>query len=182
MDVPDRYQPERRLERFEDDVIHRALCGGEFTVHRERTGNIARIPLEFASGVNQHQIAVAQCTFVFGVVQNAAVFTATDNGVVRRITRAVAVKFVMNLPFQLVFKHSRAAFLHGAGVCQRTDFTRAAHHVQLFRRFEQTHLMHHRTPVRQGGWADRFCLEPLRSLSRAVKTISSAYAYSPCAW
>ena len=63
----------------------------------------------------------------------------------------MTVKFVVNFAFQLVFEQTRTAFFHGAGVCQGADFASAAHHVQLFFRFEQAHLMHHRTPVRQRG-------------------------------
>lgn len=37
--------------------------------------------------------------FVFGVVQNAAVFTVVDNGVIGRIVCTVAVKFVVNFVF-----------------------------------------------------------------------------------
>ena len=126
---PRTIQFERCLKGFENNVVNRALCRREFTVHREGTGDVPRIALIFATGVNQHQIAVAQRTFVFGVVQNAAVFPAADNGVVGGIARAVAVKFVVNFAFQLVFEHPGTAFLHGAGVCQRADFARAAHHI-----------------------------------------------------
>ena len=144
-------QRQRGLQRLKHDVIDFTLRGGEFTVHREGTGDVARVTLIFTARVNQHQIAVAQFTFVFGVVQNAAVFTAAYDGVIGREARAVTVKFMVNFAFKLVLEHTGTALFHGAGMRQGADFARAAHHVQLFFRLEQAHLMHHRSPVRQGG-------------------------------
>ena len=46
---------QRGFKRFKNDVINFALRGGELTVHREGTGNVARIALIFAACINQHQ-------------------------------------------------------------------------------------------------------------------------------
>ena len=80
-------------------------------------------------------------------MENTAVFPTAHDGVIGGETGAVAVEFMQNFPFQLVFEHARTAFLHCAGMSQRGNFTSAAHHLQLFRRFKQAHLMHHRPPV-----------------------------------
>ena len=80
-------------------------------------------------------------------MQNAAVFTTADNGVVGRITRTVAVKFVVNFAFQMVLEHSRTTFFHRPGMRQGGNFTRAAKYGNLFWGFEQAHFMNNGTPV-----------------------------------
>ncbi len=84
-------------------------------------------------------------------MQDTAIFAAADNGVIGGIARAVAIKFVVNFPLQLILKHPRTAFFHRADMRQRANFPGAAQDSNLFRRFEQAHLMDDRSPVSYGG-------------------------------
>ena len=145
-------QAQAGFKRLQHNVIDFTLSLSEFAVDREGAGNIASVTFVFATSINQHQVTVTQFTLVFGVVQNAAVFTAADNGVIGRIARTVAVKFVVNFAFQMVLEHSRTAFFHRPCMCQGGDFSRAAEYGNLFWRFEQAHFMDHGTPVDHRCW------------------------------
>lgn len=112
-------------------------------------------------------------------MQNAAVFTAADNGVIGRVTRTVAVKFVVNFAFQMVLEHPRRHFsiarVCAVAVISPARRSTAISSGDLNRRISWT--MGRQSIIVAG--AVRFCREPLRSFSSALFTISSAYAYSP---
>ncbi|GDU92422.1 hypothetical protein ExPUPEC79_02602 [Escherichia coli] len=125
-------QTQAGFKRLQHNVIDFTLSLSEFAVDREGAGNVASVTFVFTTRVNQHQVTVTQFTLVFGVVQNAAVFTAANNGVIGRVTRTVAVKFVVNFAFQMVLEHPRTAFFHRPCMRQCGDFTRAAKYGNLF--------------------------------------------------
>ncbi|MNL35075.1 hypothetical protein D3C87_1570850 [compost metagenome] len=102
-------------------------------------------------------------------MQDAAIFAAAHNGVISRIARAVAGKLMVNFAFELILEHPRTAFFHRTGVSQGADFARAAHHIQLFRRFKQAHFMHPRTPVGHGRRCLKILAETLTQLVQRVE-------------
>ncbi|MOA59391.1 hypothetical protein D3C78_1839900 [compost metagenome] len=65
-------------------------------------------------------------------MQDAAILSAADDGVVRRETGTQAIKLVQDLPFELIFEHARAALFHRTGMCHGADLTGAAHNSNFF--------------------------------------------------
>ena len=55
------------------------LCRVEFAIHREGAGNVRRIAVQLATGIDQQQIAVVECGVIGNVMQYARIGAACDN-------------------------------------------------------------------------------------------------------
>ena len=157
----------RRLLGCQHQLVERALRPGEFAVGRKSAGDVRGVAVELATGVNQHQLAVAHQPRVGAVVQHAGVFAGRDDGAVGRALRAVAAKLVQQLGVQVVFAHLLAraqharAELHGADVAPGADLRGAAHGGLLKRVFDQAHLVERLAQIALRGRAKRAIAHPV---------------------
>ncbi len=133
--------------RGQHQVIESSLLPGESAVGGEGAGDVAGVAIELASGIDQHQLAIANQALVGPVMQHAGVCATGHDGAVGRVLRALLTEFVQQFGVQMVFahflpgaQHGRTA-LHGANMRMRTDARSTAHDVQLVRVFDEAHFI-----------------------------------------
>lgn len=129
------------LLRGHHDLVERALRAGEAPVDGEGAGDVGSVAVEFAAGVDQAQVAVAQFGVAGAVVQHAGIRTGGDDGVVGHALRAVAAEFVEQFGLEVIFAQAGARGPHGAHMRPGGDARGAAHDVELARVLEQAHLI-----------------------------------------
>ncbi len=100
----------------EDDVVERALIGGEATVDGKGSRHVRGVAVDLGAGVDEQQVAVLELRVVLDVVQNAGVGAARDDGRVGRILAAPATELVDELGLDLILLAARAACPHCAPV------------------------------------------------------------------
>ena len=124
------YFGDRRALCGEYEVIQRALCRREFAVDRKRAGDIRSVAIQFGTGVDQQQVAIAQQRVVGAVVQHAGIGAAGDD---RLVTGhgAVFAEGVQQFGFDFVFVHARAHRAHRTQVRLDGDLRTARHHAQF---------------------------------------------------
>ncbi|MNU88153.1 hypothetical protein D3C71_779570 [compost metagenome] len=128
-------------------VVQRALRAAELAVGREGAGDVAGVAVEFATGVDQHQLALAHGRGVGAVVQHAGVGAGRDDGAVGRVLRAAQAELVQQLGIEVVLAHVLALAqharrqLHRADVGAGADLRGAAHDVLLVRVLHEAHLV-----------------------------------------
>ena len=83
----------RRLRR-EHHFIHITLRRRVASAHWKSARNVGGIPVEFAAGINQQQIALAKGRIIADVMQHTGVGTAGDDRGISRRLRATAAKLV----------------------------------------------------------------------------------------
>ena len=125
----------------EHELIHVALRAGEAAVHREAAGDVGRVAVELAAGVDQQQVAVLQALVVVDVVQHAGVGAAGDDAGVGGGLAASGAEGVQQLGLDLVFEAPRAGGAHGAAVGVGRDAGGAAHGGELGSVLDETHLV-----------------------------------------
>ena len=131
---------ESGLLRGQHQLVDFLLRGAELAIDRKGTGNIRGITLVFRTGIDQHQLFFIEHGIVFGVMQDAGIFAATnDRGI--GPAGAVAAKLIEKFGFQLVFIHAGAAGFHGIDMRLYRYFRRLAHQAEFFPALVQTHIM-----------------------------------------
>jgi hypothetical protein len=119
----------------------------EFAIGRKCAGDVRRISIEFATRIDQHQIACAYRRGIGAVMQHTGVGACGDNRGVGRKLCAMQSKFVQEFSFQMVFphrltlaQHARTQ-LHGAHMGTCADARGTPHGVLFVRVFDQTHFI-----------------------------------------
>ena len=123
------------------------LGAGELAIGGEGAGDVRGIAVQFATRVDQHQLAIANRRHIGAVMQHTGVGTRGDDGGVGGKLRAVQTELVQQLGIQVVLTHILAgtqhasAGLHGTYMGVGTDTGGAAHGVLLMGVFHQAHFI-----------------------------------------
>eukprot|EP01022_Parablepharisma_sp_SALTPOND_P033110 TRINITY_DN881_c1_g1_i15.p1 TRINITY_DN881_c1_g1~~TRINITY_DN881_c1_g1_i15.p1 ORF type:complete len:1351 (-),score=485.80 TRINITY_DN881_c1_g1_i15:36729-40781(-) len=127
--------------RGQHDFIERILRAAEPAVGREGAGDVGGVAVQFAAGIDQHQVALPDLGVAGTVVQHAAVGAGGDDGTVGRVLRAVTAEFMQQFGFQMVFAQAGAADTHGAAMGFGGDDAGTLHDVDLEGILEQAHVI-----------------------------------------
>ena len=84
-------------------------------------------------------------------MQNAGIFTAANNTVIRWNT-AISAKHIIQFGFQRIFHHAGAYRLHGPGMRFGRNICRNLHQFQLFGVFVQTHFIDQTVELHHLRW------------------------------
>ena len=109
------------------EVIEIALGCAEATADGKGARDVRGVAADFTTGVDEHQITVAQPLVVGGVMQYAGVGTPGDDSRVGGRVSASLQKGVLQFSIQLVFVMPWAAGAHGAAVGVDGDVGSALH-------------------------------------------------------
>src|SRR6185295_10754352 len=90
-----------------DDVVQLALRGGEAAGGGKRAGDVARVAVELAAGVDQAELAGAERRRPRNVVEDAGVAAGGDDRRIRGTLGAVAAELVQQLGLDLVLGDDR---------------------------------------------------------------------------
>jgi hypothetical protein len=129
---------ERGFLRGQHQLVDRLLLRRKLAVDRPGAGDVAGVAVDFATGVDQHQVAVLEQRVILLVMQDAAVAPGRDDRAVGRHLRPALAELVIQLGFQAVFvQPGRLACMARTWACaeiraaSRITFTSAA---DLYRR------------------------------------------------
>lgn len=95
-----------RSLRRTDQIMQRALFGGEAAVDREGPGDITGVAAVLGAGIDQDQIAIVRARVVVAVMQDAAVGTGTDDAAVGR-TGIIGTEHPLQIGLQFVLMDAR---------------------------------------------------------------------------
>src|SRR5690606_10556752 len=129
----------------------RALGAAEAAIDRKAAGDVRGVAVEFATGIDQQQVAVAQAGIVAPVVQHAAVAAGGDDRAIGWRLRALAPDFIEQFGFALVLEAARRAREHGATMGGRRYSSGAAHGVEFEFVLAQAHFVEDREQVDRAG-------------------------------
>ena len=141
------------LLRRQHHIVDSALFGSKAAIGRKGARDVAGVTVQFAAGIDQHQLAGAQRGGIGTVMQHTGIGTGSDDAGIGRKLRTLTAEFVQQLGFQVVFTRigSRAqqarAFLHGAHMGPGADLRGAAHQGQLVCVLDQAHLVQQRAGI-----------------------------------
>ena len=142
---------DRRFLRREHEVVEQALRRTEAPVDGEGAGDVGSVAVVFTACVDEHQFACLSPRAVVGVMQDAGVGAAGDEGRVGRALGAVAAEFGDELRFQRVFVHAGATDAHCAAVGMGGDRRAALHQLELEGVLDAAHAGDERAGVVQRG-------------------------------
>ncbi len=137
--------------RRQHQLVKRFLFTGEATVYREGPGDVGGVTLQFRTGVDQQQIPVPQLGIVLGVMQNAAVGAATDDGRVRGAA-PILPKYILQLGFHLKLRSAGPRTAHRPTMGFGRYGAGPAHDLQLRRTLDQPHLVQQMVEADELPW------------------------------
>ena len=139
------------LLRGQHDVVQLALRRREAAARREGAGDVGRVAVEFAGGVDQDQVAVLGNRVAGRVVQHAGIRAGRDDRRVSRRLRAEFAERVEQLGFEFVLAHAGMARGHRAAMRLRGNLSGAAHDGEFVVVLEEPHLVEQRDQVARGS-------------------------------
>ena len=122
-------------------LVNRLLFRRKGAIDREGAGDVAGVAVNFATGVDQHQVAVLERRIVLAVVQDAGILARRDDAAIGRHLRPALAELVIQLRFQRVLKQPGAARLHGPYMGTRADLGGLFHHFDFSRGLVQTQVV-----------------------------------------
>ena len=123
------------------DLVEFPLPGRVHAVDGKRPGHVRRVVLEFATGVDQHQVAVPKKTVVPYIVHDAGVASAGDDRRIRCSAGSALHECVHQHCFELRLAQVRLAVAHRVDVRPRRNVPRSRHQSLFGGRLEQALLV-----------------------------------------
>src|SRR5215831_16603343 len=120
--------------RTQDDLVDRALRGGEAAVDREGARDVSGVVAPLAAGVDQQEVALLHLPGVLAVVEDARVGARGDNRRIAVARRAVDAEYELERGLYLVLVEPGLGVAHRLDVPVAADLACAAMTRQLGRR------------------------------------------------
>ena len=135
-----------RLGR-QHQLVDGALLPAEAAIDRKRAGDVRGVAVVLRTGIDQQQVPVPEFAAVLGVVEDAGVGAAGDDGGIGRPLAAAQPEFAFQFRLHLVFEAARRGALHGPDMGPGGNAGRPAHQLELIPALDQPHLVEKMTQV-----------------------------------